>query len=45
MGGYGLGPGGYCVCPACGYKRRHARGKPCYSIPCPRCGTMMTRAR
>ncbi len=44
MGGYGLGPGGDCVCPNCGYKQTHARGQPCYEMTCPKCGAKMTRA-
>lgn len=44
-GGYGLGPGGQCVCPNCGATRAHERGVPCNSLPCPKCGAEMTRAR
>ncbi|OYT56877.1 MAG: hypothetical protein B6U68_02640 [Candidatus Aenigmarchaeota archaeon ex4484_14] len=29
----------------CGYKMPHQRGVPCYQQKCPKCGTMMTRAR
>jgi hypothetical protein len=44
MGGSkAAGPGGNCVCPACGHKRTHQIGKPCYQIKCPKCGTNMTR--
>lgn len=43
MGGFGLGPGGSCVCPKCGYATSHQRGIPCFQIKCPRCGTPMTR--
>jgi len=39
----GSGPGGYCVCPACGEKIPHERGVPCYSQNCPRCGTRMVK--
>ena len=42
-GGRGLGPGGYCVCPDCGNKIPHDRGKPCFDIKCPACGRYMTR--
>ena len=42
-GGYGLGPGGQCICPKCGAKTSHGRGVPCYQISCPKCGTKMTR--
>ena len=45
MGGFGLGPGGECVCPNCGYRVPHQRGVPCYTIKCPKCGTPMTRLR
>ena len=45
MGGFGLGPGGYCVCPSCGHKVPHQRGVPCYQMKCPRCGAAMTRQR
>jgi len=43
MGGFALGPGGYCVCPKCGYKTTHATGTPCYRQKCPKCGSQMTR--
>jgi len=39
----GAGPGGYCVCPNCGYKTRHAVGIPCYSYTCPKCGIKLVR--
>jgi uncharacterized protein len=39
----GAGPGGMCVCPACGEKAAHEVGVPCNAQPCPRCGTRMTR--
>jgi hypothetical protein len=45
MGGYGLGPGGKCVCPNCGARQDHQRGVPCNSLTCPKCGAAMTRAR
>lgn len=45
MGGFGLGPGGDCVCPSCGYTEQHARGVPCYQRKCPKCGSTMTRTR
>ena len=44
-GGFGLGPSGYCVCPACNAKIAHQRGVPCYTHKCPKCGGAMTRAR
>jgi hypothetical protein len=45
MGGTraGAGPGGNCVCPACGAKAPHQTGSPCSSIKCPKCGTAMAR--
>ena len=42
-GGYGLGPGGKCVCPKCGHTVQHGAGVPCYQIKCPKCGSSMTR--
>jgi hypothetical protein len=44
MGGNrAAGPGGKCVCPACGHKVPHNVGEPCYQIDCPKCGTKMVR--
>jgi len=43
MGGFAAGPGGFCVCPNCGYKTAHIAGSPCYQQTCPRCGSRMTR--
>jgi hypothetical protein len=42
-GGRGFGPGGTCVCPSCGTRVAHKRGKPCYQRSCPKCGAKMTR--
>lgn len=42
-GGFGVGPGGYCVCPNCGERAIHQIGSPCYAVKCPNCGTGMTR--
>ena len=42
--GYGVGPGGECYCPNCGYKVSHERGVPCFNKKCPKCGSAMTRA-
>ncbi len=44
-GGFGLGPGGECVCLQCGTKVPHKRGIPCYEHRCPKCGQPMTRKR
>lgn len=44
MGGWGLGPGGFLVCPGCGTRVARPRGVPGYSVPCPSCGTLMVRA-
>jgi hypothetical protein len=44
-GGFGLGPGGNCTCPNCGATVPHRRGIPCFSQQCPKCGSLMTRAR
>ena len=43
--GFGLGPGGFCVCPVCGTKIPHQRGIPCYQQRCPKCGQRMIRQR
>mgnify|MGYP003875802467 CR=1 FL=1 len=45
MGGFGLGPGGFCICPQCGTRVPHQRGIPCYQTYCPKCGSPMTRER
>lgn len=34
---------GECICPKCGMKIPHERGTPCYTLPCPSCGTPMLR--
>lgn len=39
----GAGPGGNCICPACGTKVPHAAGVPCASMNCPKCGARMIR--
>ncbi|MFH2045586.1 MAG: hypothetical protein ABIK92_10620 [Pseudomonadota bacterium] len=43
-GGRGVGQGGECICPDCGERQAHERGKPCYGVKCPKCGKLMTRA-
>ncbi len=42
-GGKGLGPGGVCRCPNCGYTEPHKTGIPCFTRKCPRCGTRLVR--
>ncbi|MFH0921829.1 MAG: cation diffusion facilitator family transporter [Fibrobacterota bacterium] len=37
------GPGGYCVCPKCGYQVPHKRGVPCPTLVCPKCKINMVR--
>jgi hypothetical protein len=44
-GGFVAGPGGFCICPACGYKVPHRQGVPCFEEKCPQCGATMTRER
>jgi len=39
----GAGPGGFCICPACGIKVAHQAGVPCTSMTCPKCGSRMVR--
>jgi len=43
MGGGGAGPGGECVCHACGYREPHDQGQPCNQKKCPKCGQTMAR--
>ncbi len=45
MGGQGWGPGGVLACPNCKTRVTRARGVPCYSVPCPSCGTWMIRVQ
>ena len=42
-GGWAAGPGGKCVCPACGHEEPHVAGEPCTEKACPECGTTMIR--
>jgi predicted Fe-Mo cluster-binding NifX family protein len=39
----GLGPGGFCLCPACGIMVPHEQGIPCVQVSCPRCTQIMER--
>ena len=39
----GRGPGGYCVCPKCGYRVEHQPGVPCSSLICPNCKIHLRR--
>ena len=41
--GFGVGPGGYCICQYCGYMEQHQIGRPCFMRKCPKCGEIMTR--
>ena len=43
MGGYAKGPGGYCICPKCGYRVKQTVGVPCYTRKCSKCETPLTR--
>jgi len=43
MQGGGMGSGGNCICPKCGYKKPHAAGIPCREERCPECGAKMVR--
>lgn len=40
--GFGSPPGA-CVCPACGFRQPKARGTPCSSVKCPKCGSPLVR--
>jgi len=43
MDGGSAGPGGACVCHACGYREPHIQGQPCNQKNCPNCGQSMVR--
>ena len=36
-------PNGFCVCPQCGEKVPHQPGKPCTTVQCHQCGSLMVR--
>lgn len=40
----GMGPGGMCVCPQCGYRHEHEKGVPCAKSVCPNCQIPLERA-
>ncbi len=39
----GRGPGGFCICPKCGYRIPHQRGMPCSTLQCPNCKINLSR--
>ncbi len=39
----GMGPGGYCFCPKCEFRKPHHPGVPCREERCPKCGTRLIR--
>ena len=41
--GGSFGPGGFCVCAACGERRPHRQGEKCTKLRCPQCGKPMIR--
>jgi predicted DNA-binding protein (UPF0251 family) len=41
--GSGVGPGGFCICPKCGNRQPKVIGKPCTTVKCKKCGTLMIR--
>lgn len=43
MGEHGLGPGGFCKCPKCGYRVEHKAEKPCRELKCPKCDVILIR--
>jgi len=45
QGGFAMGPGGNCICPACGHAVIHQAEVPCSQVKCPNCGQPMTRQR
>ncbi|MBF0499281.1 MAG: PDZ domain-containing protein [Candidatus Riflebacteria bacterium] len=43
MGGWGMGPDGFLVCPSCGTTVPHQAGVPSFTVNCPNCNTIMMR--
>ncbi|MDY0270016.1 NifB/NifX family molybdenum-iron cluster-binding protein [Trichloromonas sp.] len=43
-GALGAGPSGFCLCPKCGHRQAHDRGRPCVEQLCPDCGTALIRS-
>jgi len=41
--GRGMGSGGNCICPKCGYKAPHKSGVPCQEERCPKCNAKLMR--
>lgn len=39
----GMGPGGLCICPKCGYNTEHKAGHPCAEQKCPKCNVNLER--
>jgi len=39
----GLGAGGFCLCPKCGYRAPHQPGMPCLDARCPSCNVALVR--
>lgn len=39
----GMGSGGNCTCPKCGFVAPHNSGVPCRQEKCPKCGAKMMR--
>lgn len=40
---YGMGRGGFCICPKCSEKIPHRQGVPCQDERCQKCGAKMVR--
>ncbi len=35
----------YCICPNCGYEKKHEYGEPCNKVVCPQCNSFMRRKK